>query len=115
MMLFIFNSRISSCLFGKSSNLSWTLETYSTQQLLFATSLFLPIETLFLLDFVQKLRQVASASEPLFVAENLVSMSPAIEMILDFAIVFVHIRSLHKLNFEMTTPNIDSASGPRGN
>ena len=35
-----------------------------------ASIVFLPIETLFLLDFVQKLRQVASASEPLFVAEK---------------------------------------------
>ena len=42
-------------------------------------------------------------------------MCPALEMILDFAIVVEHIRSLHKLNFEMTTPNIDSASGPRNN
>ena len=48
------------------------LETYSTRQFLFATSLFLPIETLFLLDFVQKLRQVVSVNEPPFVdAENL--------------------------------------------
>ena len=44
-----------------------------TGQFLIATSFFLPIVTLFLLDFVSKLRQVASAKESVFVdAENLV-------------------------------------------
>ena len=55
-------------------------------------------------------RQVASAHEPLFVdAENLVSILLAIDMIHDFVNVVFQIQSVHKLNFEMKTPNIDSA------
>ena len=60
------------------------------------------------LDTVLWLRQV----ESLFLdAVNIVSVSPATEMIPDFAIDACHIRPPHK----RTTPNIDSAVGPRGN
>ena len=113
-MLFIFNSRISSCFFGKSSICHglWRrirLINFSSQHRCFFRQRLCLFLTLFR-SFVK----LFSASEPLSVAENLVSICPTIEMILDLAIV-VHVRSLHKLNFEMTTPNIDSASGPRNN
>ena len=50
--------------------------------------MFLPIETSFLIHFVWKRRHIASAHEsPIVDAENLVSMVPAIELILDSAVV----------------------------
>ena len=71
---------------------------------------------MFFVDCDLKLRQVAAANEPLFVdAENLVSVSLAIDMILDFAIVVFHIQSLHELIVAMNAPNAVSALGPRGN
>ena len=74
------------------------------------------METLFLLDFVKKLCQVASALESFFVdAEDPVSVHHATETFLDAAVVVCHVRPPNKLNFEMTTPNIDSAVGPRKN
>ena len=64
------------------------------------TSLFLTIETLFLLDFVLETRQVASANEPFFVDdEDLVSGLLAIDIILDFAISVFHGQSLPMWNF----------------
>ena len=47
--------------------------------------------------------------------ENLFSVILATTMILDFAIVVFHSQSLHKVNFEMNTPSVDSAVGPRRN
>ena len=84
-----------------------TLGTFSTRQLLFssATFHFLPTDTLFLLDFAQKLRQASSVNEPIFVdVENHCPVINATNMILDFAIFVFHSQSLHKRNFEMKTP-----------
>ena len=82
----------------------WELFDSSTS-LFFATSYFLPIETLFLLDFAQKLRQAASVNEPIFVGvENHCAVINATNMILDFAIIVLHSQSLQKRNFEMKAP-----------
>ena len=60
-------TRGSPCTARNSSNMLVTLGTFSTRQPLFATFYFLPKETLFLLDFAQKVRQAASVNEPIFV------------------------------------------------
>ena len=76
--------------------------------------LFLPIETLILLDVVWKLRQLVSENEPIFVdVENLFSVFLGRIMILDIAFLVCHRRPLHKLNFEFSTPVADSAVDPR--
>ena len=68
-------------------------------------TLLLPVESLFVLDFDQKLRQVASAFRSPFVdADTSISVPHATETILDFAIVVFRIQSLHKLNFDVKTP-----------
>ena len=55
-------------------------------------------------DFEYKTRHVTSTVESFFVdAENLVSLFPTTEMVLDFVIVVFGIRSSRKLNFDMTT------------
>ena len=82
----------------------WELFDSSTS-LFFATFYFLPTETLFLLDFAQKLRQAASVNEPIFVGvENHRAVINATNMILDFAIIVFHSQSLQMWNFEMKAP-----------